>query len=231
MKEPKTAPAKAPAPGAPSGEAAADAGAEAQRLEAALAAAKAEAADLKDRWLRARADYENLAKRATREGDLAAKRARAELIRGLLPVVEALGLAEAHLEGADRELREGVALVHRDLHGLLSRSGVAEIPADRKPFDARFHHVVERVETAEAPEGTIVGVVAKGWTIDGEVLRHALVRVATAPPARGHDAAGPKPAAGSPGSAQQAAADPRAAGEAPAPPGERARRKAKGGHA
>ena len=69
-------------------------------------------------------------------------------------------------------------MIYRKLWHVLSGSGVEAIEAQGKPFDPLFHEAFEQVATDEAPEGTIVEEVQKGYLLHGKVLRPALVKVA-----------------------------------------------------
>src|SRR5579883_1388545 len=106
-------------------------------LEAELAAAREEARQNYDRWVRERADLENLKKRAAREREEAVRLGNESLIRDLLPVMDNLERALRHAEagGDGRPLIEGVALVVRAFRDVLERHGVQRIEAGGAVFD------------------------------------------------------------------------------------------------
>jgi molecular chaperone GrpE len=147
------------------------------RLEAAEAKAEEHLDDLK----RLAAEFENYRKRAARDQESLIARAHEGLVKELLPVLDDLGraldAAEKH-EGA--KLEEGVRLVHRQLAELLRKEGLAEIETDGK-FDPHVHEAL-LTQPSEAPEGSVIDVVQKGYRLGDRVLRPARVVVAASPP-------------------------------------------------
>jgi molecular chaperone GrpE len=165
---------------APAGEAAPrDAGA----LEAALAAAQEEARQNHERWVRERADLENLRKRAARERAEAVRYGNEALIRDLLPVVDNLERAVAHAQGGGngQPLVEGVALVLKALRDVLERHGVTRVEARGARFDPAHHHAVAHVESAEHEPQAVVEEHQAGYRLNDRLLRPALVSVAKPP--------------------------------------------------
>jgi molecular chaperone GrpE len=103
------------------------------------------------------------------------------LVKALLPVLDDLGRAlDAAEEHEEAKLEEGVRLVHRQLSELLRREGLAEIETDGK-FDPHVHEAL-LTQPSEAPEGSVIDVVQKGYRLGERVLRPARVVVAAAPP-------------------------------------------------
>jgi molecular chaperone GrpE len=148
-----------------------------QRLEALLAERDEYLNDLK----RVAAEFENYRKRAAREQADFAFRANERLVKALLPVLDDLGRAlDAAEEHEEAKLEEGVRLVHRQLSELLRREGLAEIETDGK-FDPHVHEAL-LTQPSEAPEGSVIDVVQKGYRLGERVLRPARVVVAAAPP-------------------------------------------------
>jgi molecular chaperone GrpE len=141
---------------------------------------KTELADFRDRYLRTRADYDNLVRRSQKEALDSVRAAKGSLLLRLTAVVESFDRALKDLERTSPESAKGVRLVADELRRLLKDEGVKEIET-AGAFNYRYHQAVESVETTEHPEGTILEVVQRGYLIHGEVLRHALVRVATPP--------------------------------------------------
>lgn len=142
---------------------------------------KAELADTKDRYLRARADYDNLVKRSTKDALDSMRAARGSLLLRFAGVAETLEKAHQDLDKAVPANAKGVKLVLDDVRKLLKDEGIKEIETHGQAFNFRFHQAVERVETAEKPEGTILEVVQRGYLLGGEILRPALVKVAVPP--------------------------------------------------
>jgi molecular chaperone GrpE len=148
-----------------------------QRLEALAAERDEYLNDLK----RVAAEFENYRKRAARDQADFALRANERLVKELLPVLDDLGRAlEAAEKHEEVKLEEGVRLVHRQLAELLRKEGLAEIETDGK-FDPHVHEAL-LTQPSEAPEGSVIDVVQKGYKLGDRVLRPARVVVAAAPP-------------------------------------------------
>jgi molecular chaperone GrpE len=147
-----------------------------QRLEALAAERDEYLNDLK----RVAAEFENYRKRAARDQAGFAERANERLVKDLLPVLDDLGRAlQAAEQHEEAKLEEGVRLVHRQLAELLRKEGLAEIETDGK-FDPHVHEAL-LTQPSEAPEGTVIDVVQKGYRLGERVLRPARVVVAAAP--------------------------------------------------
>jgi molecular chaperone GrpE len=147
-----------------------------QRLEALAAERDEYLNDLK----RVAAEFENYRKRAARDQAGFAERANERLVKDLLPVLDDLGRAlQAAEQHEEAKLEEGVRLVHRQLAELLRKEGLAEIETDGK-FDPHVHEAL-LTQPSEAPEGTVIDVVQKGYRLGDRVLRPARVVVAAAP--------------------------------------------------
>jgi molecular chaperone GrpE len=160
-----------PAEGAPG--AAAPAG-----VEAALAEAEARIAELQESFLRAKAETENVRRRAQDDVSKAHKFAIESFAEHLLPVVDSLEAAVAHSSDDLQKVREGVELTLRQLNGALEKGRVVAInpPAGEK-FDPHRHQAISMVPAEQEPN-TIVSVLQKGFVIADRVLRPALVTVA-----------------------------------------------------
>jgi len=130
---------------------------------------------------RTQADFENYRKRAAKDAATAGERAKAGLVRELLPVLDNLERALAtavHDDGDSSPVVEGVRLVRADLLGVLERSGVQAFDPDGEQFDPTVH---EALSTRPAPDGVhpgvVVDVVEKGYRLNDTVLRPARVIV------------------------------------------------------
>ena len=152
-------------------------------LETELEKAREEARQSHERWLRERADLENLKKRIARERAETMKFANESVLRDLLPIVDNLERAVAHAEsgGDGQPLVEGVALVLKSLHDVLERHGVKRIEAKGTPFDPAQHEAVAHVESAEHEPNSVIEEHQPGYRLQERLLRHALVSVAKAP--------------------------------------------------
>jgi molecular chaperone GrpE len=135
----------------------------------------------RDRYLdlakRTQADFDNYRKRAAKDAAAAGARAKAGLVRELLPVVDNLERALASSTEGDSGVVQGVKLVHADLVGVLERNGIlAEEPAGER-FDPTEHEAVSmRTEDGTEP-GIVLDVVEKGYKLNDTVIRPARVVV------------------------------------------------------
>lgn len=144
---------------------------------------RAEHQRLRELYLRKLADFDNYRKRQERELADFRKLASAELVRDLLPVLDNLERALAVPTGEVSGLREGVELVCRQLHDTLRKHGLEMVDPLGEPFDPAFHEAVQRRESNEVVENTVVEVLQKGFLMHGRLLRAAMVVVAVPSPA------------------------------------------------
>ena len=140
----------------------------------------AEKADLCDRLLRARAEFDNARRRAERERSDFLQYAAMELVRDILPVLDDCERA-LQVETADRHYAKGVELIYQRLFEALKKIGLEPIQAAGRQFDPNLHQAVERVETDEAQDQSILGEFQRGYNFKGKLLRPAMVRVAVKP--------------------------------------------------
>ncbi|HLJ63365.1 MAG TPA: nucleotide exchange factor GrpE [Stellaceae bacterium] len=157
----------------------------ASSLEERLAAAVADAAEAKDRVLRALAETENLRRRAQREREEAVRYAAGSFAKDLLSVADNLhrALASAPSDAINDEamsaFRTGVEATERELLAAFDRHGIRRIepkPGDR--FDHNFHQALFEVEESDQPPGTIAQILQPGYAFHDRLLRPALVGVA-----------------------------------------------------
>jgi molecular chaperone GrpE len=130
-----------------------------------------------DALQRLKAEFDNYRKRAAREQEALMARASERLVTALLPVLDDLGRAlEAAESHEEAKLEEGVRLVQRALADALAREGLAEIEAEGA-FDPNVHEAL-LAQPSDAPSGTVIDVVQKGYRLGDRVLRPARVIVA-----------------------------------------------------
>jgi molecular chaperone GrpE len=153
------------------------------------AALAKEAADYKDKLLRALADMENLRRRTDREVADARLYGISSLARDIIGVadnlcraLEAAGESAADMEGPAKALIEGVELIERELLKVLERHGVKRFDPHGARFDPNFHQAIFEVSDAGIPPGSIAQVVQPGYLIGERVLRPALVGVSRESP-------------------------------------------------
>ena len=140
----------------------------------------AEKADLHDRLLRARAEFDNARRRAERERSDFLQFAAMDLVREILPVLDDFERA-LKVETADRDYAKGVELIYQRLYETLKRLGLEPIETEGKQFDPNLHEAVQRVQTEEAEDQAILGELQRGYNFRGKLLRPAWVRVAVRP--------------------------------------------------
>jgi len=151
-----------------------------------LAALREEAAQAKERMMRALADAENTRKRAERERIEASQYAITKFARDILAVadnfqraIEALPAdARASLSPQAKSVIEGVEATERQLLATLERHGVKPIDTAGARFDPNLHQAIAEVPGEGKPPGSIVNVVQVGYQIGGRLLRPAMVTVA-----------------------------------------------------
>lgn len=143
------------------------------------AAAKAEAAEWRDKYLRLQAEFDNYRKRTLKEKMSLIETGGENVIKALLPVVDDVDRAIAAMEKSDdlEALRGGVRLISQKFNEVLRQKGVSEIEAVGKEFDVDEHEAVARFPVEEDKKGRIVDVVQKGYKLGEKVIRYAKVVV------------------------------------------------------
>ena len=127
---------------------------------------------------RTQAEFENYRKRAARDAAQAGERAKANLIRELLPVVDNLERALATANPEEDHLAEGVRLVHAELVATLERNGVKAFDPAGEPFDPSVHEALSMRESDNG-SGVVLDVVEKGYKLGDNVIRPARVIVSS----------------------------------------------------
>jgi molecular chaperone GrpE len=152
-------------------------------LDALLADAEAKRDEYLDIARRAQADFENYRKRMAAEVQAAALRGKAEVARGVVPVLDdlerALQAAGLDPEGdSDDPLAHGVLLVFRNLRETLGRSGIEVVDPKGEKFDPNFAEALSTVQVEGTEAGVVVEVMQKGYRFEGHLIRPAMVVVA-----------------------------------------------------
>jgi molecular chaperone GrpE len=150
-------------------------------LAALLTRAETEAADLRDAWLRAKAETDNVRKQATNDLARASKFAVERFAGDLLAVRDSLEQTTVALakEGGSDALKSGVELTLKQLVAAFERAQIVPVDPAGEKFDPHRHQAMAMVD-ADAPAGTVVTVFQKGYLVHDRVLRPALVAVAKA---------------------------------------------------
>lgn len=148
-----------------------------------LEQARAKAEENWNQVLRARAELENLRRRQSSELEKAHKFALDGFVRELLQVQDSLELGHeaAQDEGANLEkLREGTELTLKLLNDVMAKFGVESIQPEGQPFNPEFHQAMSVLPRDDVAPNTVVTVIQKGYTLNGRLVRPALVMVSRA---------------------------------------------------
>ena len=138
--------------------------------------------EIHDRLLRNQAEFENARRRSERERSEFVQYAGMEMVREILPVVDdferALQSGASLAEGPAKDYLKGIELIYQRLVDRLTKLGLEPISTEGQTFDPNLHQAVERVESSDAPDQTIVGEFQRGYRFKGRLLRPSMVRVA-----------------------------------------------------
>ena len=140
-----------------------------------------ETQEMRDRYMRTLADFDNFRKRTDREKADFFKYALAGTMKDLLPVLDNFDRALEHAEEGD-EFHKGVLLIYKQLFDVLEKHGLKPITETGVHFDPNIHEAVIREEDASVPSHTVVAVLQKGYFLGDRLLRPALVKVAVGGP-------------------------------------------------
>ena len=128
------------------------------------------------KYLRLMADFQNYKKRVEKEKKDLYSYANEKLVTELLAVLDNFERALAHEDSGDG-FKEGMEMIFKQLMDVLEKSGLAEIAALGEDFDPNFHNAVMTEETEEYESGKVSGVLQKGYTLNGKVIRPSMVKV------------------------------------------------------
>ena len=152
-----------------------------QELEASLD-------EMRDRWMRAEAETQNVRTRARRETDDARQYAVQKFAGDVVEAAENLrrGIASLPVPSADdspvlTKLREGFESVERSFLGVLERNGIVGTDPTGSTFDANLHQAMAEQPHAEHPPGTVIQAWTSAWTLNGRLLKPAMVVVSRTP--------------------------------------------------
>jgi len=145
-----------------------------------LKKAEDEALELKDAWLRARADIENVRKQGANDVARAYKYAIERFAEELLAVKDSLELTLGADKASPEALRAGVELTLKQLTAAFDKAQIKEISPAGEKFDPHQHQAMAMVDS-DQPANTVVTVFQKGYLLNDRIMRPALVAVAKAP--------------------------------------------------
>ncbi|MFP5411157.1 MAG: nucleotide exchange factor GrpE [Gammaproteobacteria bacterium] len=149
-------------------------------LEELLKAAELQAAEHHDAWLRAKAETENMRRRAAEDADKARKFAVESFAGELLAVKDSLEAALAAESPSVENLKNGVELTLKQLTTAFAKFSLVDIDPMGEKFDPHLHQAIQMVDS-DQPANTVVTVLQKGYRLHDRTLRPALVMVAKAP--------------------------------------------------
>ena len=161
-----------------------------QAATARIAELEAELAEMKDRWMRAEAETANVRARAHREVNETRQYAVQKFAQDVVEAAENLHRGLESLpppSGGEPEivagLREGLEGIERNFLAILERNGIKREDPTGAPFDPNLHQAMAEQESAAHPPGSVMHAWTPAWTLNGRLLRPAMVVVAKAPPA------------------------------------------------
>ncbi len=136
--------------------------------------------ELKDQFLRLRAEFENFRRRVAKEKEDIQEYASMEAVRPLLAIVDDFERALS-VECADSGYAKGMELIYQRMGEALRKIGVEPLESKGQPFDPNQHHAIDMVKTSDAPDNTVLDVFQQGYLFKGKLIRPAVVKVAVAP--------------------------------------------------
>ncbi len=151
-----------------------------EQLQAALENAEQRAAEAEAGWQRARADFANLKRRSEEERAESANIAGDRLLIRVLDLADDFDLAVEHVpdEARGSPWVEGISAIDRKLRALLEAEGITAMGGEGEPFDPQTQQAISYEDTADVPDGIVIKILQRGFTIRDRVLRPALVAVA-----------------------------------------------------
>lgn len=149
-------------------------------LEAVVAQLQGEVATAKDLALRAQAEAQNVKRRAEQDVEKARKFALEQFTKELLPVADNLERALEAAAGDDEAIKpiaEGVELTLKSLLDAMGKFNIERVDPQGEPFDPNLHQAMTVVENNEVEPNSVIAVVQKGYTLNGRLVRPAMVMV------------------------------------------------------
>jgi molecular chaperone GrpE len=160
-----------------------------QAAAARIADLEAELAEMKDRWIRAEAETANVRARSHREVNETRQYAVQKFAQDVVEAADNLRRGLESLPAAERgepeivsRLREGLGGIERNFLAILERNGVKCEDPTGTPFDPNLHQAMAEQESAAHAPGSVIHAWTPAWTLNGRLIRPAMVVVAKAPP-------------------------------------------------
>jgi molecular chaperone GrpE len=160
-----------------------------QAATARIAELEAELAEMKDRWVRAEAETANVRARSHREVNETRQYAVQKFAQDVVEAadnlrrgLESLPAAEPREPEIVSRLREGLGGIERNFLAILERNGIRREDPTGTPFDPNLHQAMAEQESAAHAPGSVMHAWTPAWTLNGRLIRPAMVVVAKAPP-------------------------------------------------
>jgi len=141
---------------------------------------ESEITELRDKYLRLIAEFDNFKKRSMKERLDLMKTASQDVVMALLPVLDDFDRAKnaSDNEDSDEEFSDGVNLVYTKLKNTLSNKGLKEMETNNENFDPELHEAITEIPAPDASmKGKIIDTIEKGYTLNDKIIRHAKVIV------------------------------------------------------
>ena len=148
-----------------------------------LALAEQKVKDQQDSVVRAKAEMENVRRRATQDVEKAHKFALDKFAEGLLPVIDSMELAISHADQEDEALKpmiEGVELTLKSMLTTIEKFGLKPIDPTNEAFDPEKHQAMSMQAVEGVPANQVIAVMQKGYELNGRLIRPAMVMVSKA---------------------------------------------------
>ena len=154
-----------------------------EQLQEQLLRAQAELVDARDQAMRAQAESQNARRRAEKDVTKARLFALEKFVQELLPVIDNLERATESAQSeasADSSMLQGIELTLKSFRDVLQRFNVEPIDPVAEPIDPQLHEAISMVKNAEVEPNTVLNVVQKGYSLNGRLVRAAMVVVSSA---------------------------------------------------
>ena len=133
--------------------------------------------ELRDNLLRRQAEFDNYRKRTERDREEQSQYASMKVVGEMIPILDDFERA-LQADSSSPEYAKGVQMIYQQMAESLKKAGLEPLDAAGKQFDPHLHQAIERVETNDAPDNTVIGEFQRGYNFKGKLLRPSMVRVA-----------------------------------------------------
>jgi len=152
----------------------------ADSIEAQLEDAQAKASENWEHFIRAKAEMDNLRRRNAKDVENAHKYGIEKFVTELLPVIDGMSMGLATEDASAESLREGMVMTLDMLEKMMEKLGIEEIDPMNEKFDAEKHQAMTMQPNAEVEPNTVIAVMQKGYSLNGRLIRPAMVMVSKA---------------------------------------------------